>query len=174
MEKELIQRLHKLQHTSVGKALRILFKKSDPKHKGTQTSYMSYEEEIKQLREDMDSLYKDKYVLKLEADTAKREVYNLRKQLQQANSELSEVKKENKLLGQTMQGGQTVRKFDSSQFDHDEIVSLNRKIDQYKDIIKKRDQQIKNMIDETKDLKDQKNTVISRLNVKLYYLQYRN
>lgn len=70
-------------------------------------------------------------------------------------------------MGRGLTGGQIMPKYDSNDKMATEINNLNRKIDDYKEIIKKRELQIRAQLHEIKDTKQQKNTVINRLNVRL-------
>jgi chromosome segregation ATPase len=64
-----------------------------------------------------------------------------------------------------MNGSPVSRKYDPSAKNQAEITSLNHKMDQFRELLKKRDEQIKSQMSELKELRDHKNVIIARLNV---------
>jgi hypothetical protein len=64
-----------------------------------------------------------------------------------------------------MNGSPVSRKYDPSAKTQAEITSLNHKMDQFRNLLKKRDEQIKSQMSELKELRDHKNVIIARLNV---------
>ena len=136
LEIALVDRIQKLQKSTVGKALQRIIKRSVTKDWGTQTPFTTYEEDMKKIKEDMSNLYRDKYTLKMEAENGKKEINKFKVQVNNLNNEISELRRENAILGRNLEGGQLTKKYEIMTNNSDTIRDLNKKIEQYKDILK--------------------------------------
>lgn len=135
MEKDLIARIHLLQHSTVGKALRRVIQKKVTKINSTQTYASDLEEEMREIKDDMDRLYREKHLYKQDYENSKKEILKLKSEIKTLTNEISEVRKDNKLLGTNISGGQIDRRYEVKANDTDSTV-LNKKIESYKEALK--------------------------------------
>ena len=58
MEEELVHRIYRIQHSTVGKALKRVLKRPKTRDVPVQANYINYEEEISKLNDELDGVYK--------------------------------------------------------------------------------------------------------------------
>lgn len=141
METELLHKISTIQHTTVGKILKRILVKPELSTEGTQTPFNLREEELKIMREEMENLYKDKTIMKQELLSVKNDAGKYRSQLQNSQNEINELIKENKRLSRGLNTNAPIKRQDT--IDNSGSTKLKEKMNQYKEIVKKRDAEIK-------------------------------
>lgn len=134
LERNLIESIFKIQHTTVGKALKRVIKKISTKDQQVQSSFEPFQEQISKMKELTEELYQDKYKLKFETETFRKENLKLKQQLEDYSDQIKEYKRNGKFSENT-KDGQNQNRF-SSDLDSKEVADLNRKIESYKEAIK--------------------------------------
>ena len=73
MEENLLKKIFQVQQSTLGKALKRIMKKNKTKEALVQTNLINYEEEMKKMSDEIDHLYKAKFIIKQENESLKSE-----------------------------------------------------------------------------------------------------
>ncbi|CAI2367427.1 unnamed protein product [Moneuplotes crassus] len=163
LEAEFVEQLQKFQHTSAGKAIKMIFKKPKSKNVCQQTNLRDYEAEIENLTTELAISEQKRNHLKIDNNKLMNEVTKWKNEVKMKSSEVLQLRKDIQRVSRNLKGGQIDYRYSSS-FDKAENIALQKKIDQYKEMLSKTERHMKDAVKNLEDTRKAKDIVVKNLN----------